>query len=188
MADNEQTCSWIQVHAEVNDNNAAEYVVEEYSRDAVNVEYIVYANNLPDNDASSTYDDDVNHLPKRARFDNYFDRCCGWAANRYQSHRLEWFKISLLDQYRVIGVHIRRRCESFRQYSTVVDVTTSVDDVLWKDVVKAEDIATRYSFDDKQGSVSVWFSRSYTTQHWKIYIVDYRSAPAMKCDLIGHAN
>ena len=71
------------------------------------------------------------------------------------------------------------------QYSIIVNVTTSVDDVSWQDVVIGEDIATSYSSYDMQGSVSVWFSRQYTARHWKIYIVELIGHPSRKCDLIS---
>ena len=166
-------------------NNGTDYVAEEYSRISTGVQYIVANNSLPDSvfTASSYYSN--SHVPKRARIDNYFTYSCAWAANS-GSDSARYLQISLPGQYEVIGIYIRQRCD-YAQYPTVVNVTTSVDDVLWQDVLIEEDIATRYSSYDLQGSVSVWFPRSYTTRYWKIYIVKHRGHPSMKCDLIGYA-
>ena len=166
-------------------NSTNDYIAEEYNRDAPNL-FIVSNYSLPDSvfSASSYYGNNDAYKYERARLDDYFDLACGWTANTANP----WLKISLPASYEVInvlGIYIKQRCDAL-QYPTVIDVTTSVDDVLWQDVVKAEDIATRYSSYNMQGSVSVWFSRSYKTQYWKIYIVDYIWHPSMKCDLIGN--
>ena len=174
-------------HRQLLINNGTDYVAEEYSRISTGVQYIVANNSLPDSviTASSYWHDDIRHSPERARIDNYFNLACAWAADS-RFDFAPWIQISLPGQYEVIGVYIRQRCD-YVQYPTVVNVTTSVDDVLWQDVVIEEDIATRYSDYDKEGSISIWFHRSYTTRYWKIYIVEYVGHPSMKCDLIGYA-
>ena len=166
-------------------NNGADYVAEEYSRVSVDVQYIVADNSLSDSvfTASSYWANDAQHLPKRARIDNYFDPSCAWAGD-FRIDAIPWLKITLPAEFEVVGVYIKQRCD-MNQYPTKVDVTTSVDDVLWQDVVIGENIATRYSSYDMQGSVSVWFSRSYTTRYWKICIVEFIIVSSMKCDLIG---
>ena len=167
-------------------SDEADYMAEEYT---MGIQYIVADNSLPDSvfTASSYWHNTDGHSPKRARIDNYFDGgACAWAVYR-EIDTARWLKIALPDQYEVIGVYIRQRCDYLLQYPTVIDVTTSVDDVLWQDVVIGEDIATRYSSYDKQGSVSVWFAKSYTARYWKIYIVEFLIHPSMKCDLIGYA-
>ena len=168
-------------------NNGADYVAEEYSRVSMDVQYVVADNSLPDDvfTASSYWDNHYLHIMKRARIDNYFDHACAWVGD-FKIDSILWLKITLPDEYEVTGVYIKQRCD-MEQYPTKVDVTTSVDDVLWQDVVIGEDIATRYSSYDMQGFVSVWFSRSYTARYWKIYIVEFFSASSMKCDLIGTA-
>ena len=163
--------------------NGADYVAEEYT---MGIQYIVADNNLPDSvfTASSHWWNNQYHSPNRARIDNYFDGACAWVANTLIETGPFWLQISLPGLYDVIGVYIRQRCD-IDNYPTVIDVTTSVDDVLWQDVVRGEDIANRYSSYDMQGSVNVWFSRKYTSRYWKIYIVDYIVRPSMKCELIG---
>ena len=171
-------------------NNGADYVAEEYSRVSVDVQYVVADNSLSDSvfTASSHYNNKYDTPAKRARIDNYFSRACAWLAQDTSIDSAPWLQITLPVQFEVIGVYIKQRCDSNRlQYPTVIDVTTSVDDTSWQAVVKGENIATRYSSYDKQGSVSVWFSRSYTTRYWKINIVEFHDYPAMKCDLIGRA-
>ena len=165
-------------------NNGEDHVAEEYRRFAPGVQYVVANNSLPDSvfTASSYYALLSNHAPERARIDDYFDPACAWGANHQPN---SWLQISLPDQYQVIGVYIKQRCD-YSQYPTVIDVTTSMDDVLWQDVIKGEDIATSYSSYDKQGSVSVWFSRPYTTRYWKIYLAETHGGPAMKCDLLSY--
>ena len=162
-------------------------MAEEYSRISTGIQYIGANNSLPDSVfTASSYWRNNRHTPERARIDNYFTGACAWAA-RYKVFDFgPWLKITLPGQYEVINVYIRQRCDSV-QYPTIVNVTTSVNDVYWQDVVIEEYIATRYSSYDKQGSVSVWFPRSYTTRYWKIYIVEYVGHPSMKCDLIGYA-
>ena len=168
--------------------NDEDHVAEEYRRFIPGVQYVVANNSLPDSvfTASSYWglQSPASHSPARARIDDYFDPACAWASGGHDRD-YPWLKITLPNQYQVIGVYIKQRCD-FQQYPTVIDVTTSVDDVLWQDVVRGEDIATRYSSYDMQGSVSVWFSRSYTTLYWKIYLDETHWGPAMKCDLLGY--
>ena len=167
-------------------NNGHDYVAEEYRLFAPGVQYVVANNSLPDSvfTASSYFRLWSSHAPERARIDNYFGNACAWAADN-NDRDYPWLKISLPNQYQVIGVYIKQRCDHL-QYPTVIDVTTSVDDVLWQDVVRGEDIATRYSSYDKQGSVRVWFSRSYTTRYWKVYIPERHVHPSLKCDLLSY--
>ena len=175
-------------HRQLLINNGTDYVAEEYSRISTGVQYIVANSSLPDSvfTASSYWGNGNGQSPKRARIDNYFTGACAWAA-RYKIFDFgPWLKITLPGQYEVIGVYIRQRYDIV-QYPTVVNVTTSVDDVLWQDVVIGEDIANRYSDYYTQGSVSLWFPRSYATRYWNIYILKYVSHPSMKCDLIGYA-
>ena len=171
-------------------NNGADYVAEEYSRVSVDVQYVVADNSLSDSvfTASSHYKNKDDTTAKRARIDNYFSRACAWLAQDTSIDSAPWLQVTLPVQFEVIGVYIKQRCDSKSlQYPTVIDVATSVDDKSWQAVVKGENIATRYSSYDKQGSVSVWFSRSYTTRYWKINIVEFHNHPSMKCDLIGRA-
>ena len=170
-------------------NNGQDYMAEEYRRFAPGVQYVVANNSLPDSvfTASSYFRLQSNHAPARARLDDYFDQACAWAAGLDDKVH-PWLKITLPDQYNVLGVYIKQRCDHGLQYPTVIDVTTSVDDVLWQDVVRGEVIATRYSSYDMQGSVSVWFPRSYKTRYWKIYISEYYSYPLMKCDLLSYVS
>ena len=170
-------------------NNDDDHVADEYRRFAPGVQYVVANNSLPDSvfTASSHHVSSLRQswfIPKRARIDNYFDLACAWASGK-NDRDYPWLKISLPDRYQVIGVYIKQRCD-YLQYPTVIDVTTSVDDVLWQDVVRGEDIATRYSSYDKQGSVRVWFSRSYTTRYWKVYIPESHVYPSLKCDLLSY--
>ena len=166
-------------------DNSVDYAAEEYRVFLPTFQYVVSDNTLPDTvySASSIFSNDKRFAAKRARLDNYMDFGCCWAAAG--SYPPAWLKISLPGNYEIVGIFIRQRCDDF-QYASVVDVTTSADDVLWQDVVVGENIATRYSSYDMQGSVSVWFSRSYTTLYWKIYIVESAAHPSMKCDLIGY--
>ena len=143
-------------------------------------------NSLPDSvfTASSYYNLWSDHAPERARINKYFDPACAWAP-AHHDQAYPWLKIALPDQYWVIGVYIKQRYD-YPQYPTVIDVTMSVDDVLWQDVVIGENIATRYSSYDNQGSVSVWFPRSYTARYWKIYIAERINYSRMKCDLLSY--
>ena len=166
-------------------DNEPDHIAEEYSIVSVKLEYIVSNNTLTDSvfTASSVYS--TIYAPERARLDNYFNIPCCWSSAPKAPG--EWVKISLPEEFEVIGVFIKQRCDERKiQYPTVIDVTTSVDDVSWQDVVIGEDIATRYSSYDKQGVVSVLFPRSYTTRYWKIEIVEFITHPSMKCDLIGY--
>ena len=168
-------------------NNGSDYVADEYSRIMVDVPYVVADNSLPDSvfTASSYWQYVDRTSPKRARIDNYFDVACCWASDApYDT--APWLKISLPGHYEVMGVHIRQRCDYVPQYPTIVDVSTSMDDVSWQGVLMGEDIATRYSSYDGDGTVNVWFSRKYTTRYWKIDIVASHSHSSMKCDLIGN--
>ena len=162
-------------------------MAEEYSRISTDVQYIA-KNSLPDSvfTGSSYWGNGNGHSPKPARIDSYFTSACAWAAAYKTFDFAPWLQITLPGQYEVIGVYIRQKCDMV-QYPTVVNVTMSVDDVLWQDVVIGEHIATRYSDYYTQGSVSLWFPRSYATRYWKIYILEYVGHPSMKCDLIGYA-
>ena len=168
-------------------SNGEDDLADEYRRFIPGVQYVVANNSLPDSvyTASSYHYNRSTAVPARARLDNYFDFACGWIAG-HDDDAYPWLQITLPEQYQVIGVYIRQRCDKILQYPKVIDVTTSVDDVLWQDVVKGEDITTRYSSYDMQGSVSVWFSRVYTTRYWKIYSPKYHYHPSMKCDLISY--
>ena len=165
-------------------NNDDDHVAKAYRRFAPGVQYVVANNSLPDSvfTALSYYGRQSDHAPERARIDTYFGPACAWASGGYN---YPWLQISLPDRYQVIGVYIKQRCDHL-QYPTVIDVTTSVDDVLWQDVVRGENITSRYSSYDKQGSVSVWFSREYKTQYWKIYLIEFHGGRSMKCDLLGY--
>ena len=169
-------------------DDSADFAAEEYSVHPPTFQYAVSDNSLPDNvySASSFHNNHESFAARRARLDNYMDYGCCWAAGSNADIR-PWLKISLPGDYEVVGIYIRQRCD-YLQYPTIVDVTTSVDDVSWQDVVVGEDIAARYSSYDTQGFVTVWFSRSYTTRYWKIYIVQFIDYPAMKSDLIGYKN
>ena len=168
-------------------NDGDDYVAVEYRRFAPGVQFVVANNSLPDSvfTASSYYKRLRYYAPERARIDNYFHYACAWGAGEGDQDN-PWLKIALPDQYWVIGVYIKQRCDA-PHYPTVIDVTTSVDDVLWQDVVIGENLATRYSSYDRRGSVSVWFSRSYTAPYWKIYIAERIKYSAMKCDLLSYA-
>ena len=113
---------------------------------------------------------------------DYFGEFCGWSAAGADKD-YPWLKISLPIPYIVVGVYIMQRCD-FLQYPKVVDVRTSNDDETWQDVVIAEDISTRYSSYD--GSVSIWFSTTFSSRYWEISIVSYVRHPFMKCDLLGY--
>ena len=71
------------------------------------------------------------------------------------------------------------------QYPIIVNVTTSVDDVLRQDMVIEEDIATRYSSYDRQGSGNVWFLRACTTRYWTTCVVEFVGHASLKYDVIG---
>ena len=158
-------------------------VAEEYITEPQAV-YIVANHSLPDTVYSASSELNDLHAARRARIDNYFDSFCCWGS--LDTDTYPWLKISLPNQYIVTGVYIKRRCDAYTEYPTVVDVMTSVDDETWQDVVVRENIGSRYSSDDPEGFVNIWFSKKYTTRFWKIYLFQVFVLPRMKCDLYGH--
>ena len=165
-------------------DNGGTSLVDEYSRIYDPVIYIVANTSLSPEivySASSVHD---NGYPAEKASIKYVAVYCSWAANVGEPN--PWLKISLPSPFSVSGVYILQRCDH-QQYPTVVDVTTSTDDVTWHDVVIAEDISTRYSSYDNYGSVSIWFPTRFVSKYWKIFIVSYVGHPSMKCDLLGQS-
>ena len=165
-------------------DNGLAHVAEEYSGHFPGVLYIVANYSLPDTVYSASSEYNWGHGVRKARIDDYFDFPCTWAAGGGDLY--PWLKISLPSQYIITGVYIKRRCDQYQQYPTVVDVMTSEDDVIWQDVVVRKNIASSYSSDDNQGFVKIWFPTIYTTKYWKIFIFEFFSHPSMKCDLLGY--
>ena len=164
-------------------DNGGTSLVDEYSRIYDPVIYIVANTSLsPEIVYSASSQHNTVHQPAKAHLDYFGNSCSSWAAG---SDPNPWLKISLPTSFSVLGVYIMQRCDRL-QYPTVVDVTTSTDDVTWHDVVIAEDIESRYSSYDNYGSVSIWFPTRLESQYWKIFIVSYVAYPSMRCDLIGH--
>ena len=164
-------------------DNEMDHLAEEFSL-YPDILYIVANYSLPDSVYSASSQLNLDHGIIRARIDNYFAQPCTWTAHTSDSY--PWLKISLPNEYTIIGVYIKRRCDDYVQYPTVVDVMTSDDDVIWQDVVVRDDIASRYSSDDGQGFVKIWFPNLYTTKYWKIYIFEFVGYNSMKCDLLGY--
>ena len=164
-------------------DNGIDDIAEEYSRIKPAV-HLVANHTLPDYvySASSTL---WNHYPYRARIDGYFETPCTWQPGFDDLN--PWLKISLPDKYMVSGVYIKRRCDNPVQRPTMVDVKTSSDDVIWQDIVTGFNVEERYTTADQRGSADIWFSDTYTTQYWKIFITDYQDFPSMKCDLLGYS-
>ena len=166
---------------------SAECLIQEYETDPVLPEIvnIVSAYNLPDSifTASSFYG--YKHEPKRARIDAYFDGACAWAAKDYT---LPWLQLYLPSShiFVVTGVLVKQRCDSANQYVTAVSVKTSQQGLQWLDVLGNTYIKSLYGALNGQQSVTLWFSRPYTTSIWRIYVNSYSGHPSMKCDLKGY--
>ena len=144
---------------------------------------IVKTRNLPDSvyTASSFYQ--VNHEAKRARVDNYFTACCGWAAGTSDVINT-WLAITLSTEYQIKGIMIKKRCDPpyTDQWVTMVTVTTSHDDITYQDVVVREDLSAGY---DADITAYIVFTQVYTTRFWLIHVNAYNNALVMKCDLLG---
>ena len=187
--------SWQELNKHLNDfrykrglviDNGTDYMVGEFSRRLPDIFYIVANYSLPDTVFSASSEHTARYAVKRARIDAYFNWPCGWAANKAEPQH-PWLKISLPNNdYVVMGVYIRRRCDAFEQYPSIVDVMAAPDDDIWEMVVSGEDISERYVTNDNTAFVNIWFSQQYITKHWKIIILNYVSHPGMKCDLLGY--
>ena len=159
-------------------------VVFEELESTTEYRYIVSADKLPDNVLKASSELHTGTVAKRARIDTYNDGPCCWVGAL--TNPPPWLQISLPSVYSIVGVYIKQRCDYQLQYAKVITVTSSHDDITWKDVLVQEDISARYSSYDKQGSVSVHFTNTYTQRFWRIHIIAYHIYPSMKCDLIGY--
>ena len=159
-------------------------IVEEYVK--TELEYIISQNTLPDSVFSASSYFGGLHEPYRARIDNYFDFACSWVAGDSDAER--WLQISLTEDYLVRGIFLKQRCDFLfaDRWPTMISVTSSSDEVVWRDVITNHDVSSSYSSYDGQGGATVWFQDADTNHYWKIYLVQYKVAPSMKCDLIGY--
>ena len=122
---------------------------------------VIQGYNIPDSvyNASST---DGAYDPFRAVLDDIYSNRCGWTPGVLDAD--EWLGITLPDQYTIRGCVIKKCSGS--KYLTMVTVSTSVDDIIWRDVAAGEDISTRYDSDD---AAYIWFSTRFTSRYWKIF-------------------
>ena len=159
-------------------------IVEEYVE--TEFEYIISQNTLPDSIFSASSYWAVLHEPYRARIDNYFAFACSWVAS--DSDAEPWLQISLTEDYLVRGIFLKQRCDFLftDRWPTMITVTSSSDEVVWQDVITDLDVSTSYSSYDGHGETTVWFQDADINHHWKIYLVEYKIAATMKCDLIGY--
>ena len=143
---------------------------------------VIQGYNLPDsvytassiNVASSNVYD-----PYRARLDTIYTSGCGWVAGVDDAG--EWLGITLPDQYIIRGCVLVKCSDS--KYLTMVTVSTSDDDIIWRDVAVGKDISTRYDSDD---AAYIWFSTRFTSRYWKIFTLSGSLvSPRVKADLIG---
>ena len=159
-------------------------IMEEYLKD--DIVFIISTAFFEDPDllynASSEYG--VQHEAYRARFDEYQDFSCIWAA--HEDDLAPWLQISLPEDsmYLIRGVAIRERCDApyVGRRPNVINVTTSSDDIDWQDVLVYEDITNSYT----DGETSVFFYPPSTNKYWRIHIVEFTGERGMQCDLIGN--
>ena len=144
---------------------------------------IVKTHNLPDSVYTASSYQLPGHEAQRARIDNYFTICCGWAASSADLTN-PWLAIALPAEYLIKGMMIKKRCDYpyTVHYVTMVTVTTSHDDVTYQDVVVREDLSAGY---DADSTAYMMFSQVYTSRFWLIHVNAYNSHPVMKCDLLG---
>ena len=146
------------------------HVTEEYSR-SQDIVYIVANYSSPNSVYNPSSVHDSMHVAIRARIDNYLDRPCTRIANGNDPY--PWLQISLPNEYTIIGVYIKRRCDGLVHYPTVVDVMTSEDDVIWQEVVARENTAKRYSCNDGHGFVNMLFSPTQRNTRRFSYLIFY---------------
>ena len=170
--------------------DSGEVLLSEFANRYINhsYRYIVSGYNLPNNvyNASSTRDGLTG--PERARIDKYLYQVCMWTGLMEDSIP-PYLQINLPTEYHVVGIYIAQRCDIQwgLHYATMIDVTASADGGTWEEVLGREDISTRYSSYDGQGSVSVWYNRVYIMRYWRLYILKASKAQyGAKCDLIGY--
>ena len=66
----------------------------------------------------------------------------------------------------------------------MVTVSSSVDDIIWRDVTVEEDISRRYDCD--YAAAYMRFSTRFTSRYWEIFTVGVNAgAPKVKADLVG---
>ena len=143
----------------------------------IKMSFIVAGDELPDSvyTASTSYTGD--YLPYKARLTN----ACAWVYHSTDPDK--WLGITLPKQYLIKGCVISRMCSA--RYVTMVTVSTSDDDVIWRDVIVGEDLSTLY---DSYDAAHIWFDESYTSLSWKISMLSSSvGLPRVKADLIGHA-
>ena len=144
---------------------------------------IVATYKLPDSVYTASSAQLTGHEAYRARIDNYFSLCCGWAANSVDL-TMPWLAITLPTEYLIKGMIIKKRCDPpySIQYVTKVTLSTSHDDVTYQDVVVTEDLSAGY---DADLTTYIMFTQAYTTRFWLIHVNAYNSHPTMKWDLLG---
>ena len=157
------------------------------AREFIKIRPVISGYNLPDSvyTASSSYSADF--APYKANMNSYLTGSCAWVPQSQDTIR--WLGITLPGGYITKGAVVSRKCSFGMEYPTVVNVTTSHDDVTWVSVVEGVDLMTLYG---DTHDAYIWFATTYTTRFWKIYMVEFdgqyqgRNA-RMKADLIGVA-
>ena len=114
----------------------------------------------------------------KARLD-FLEAACAWRPSA--SDPDPWLGITLPNDYIIKGSLFDRTCFP-DDYVTIATVSTSYDDVTWHVVADKEDVSTLYDADDQ---AYIWFTGSYISRYWKIYLKDGAVDPHVKADLIG---
>ena len=140
---------------------------------------VIKGYNLPDSVYTVSSSIHVSFSPHKARLNGMYDNACGWVAGVLYNP-WQWLGITLPDKYVIRGC-VLVKCN--HEHLTMVTVSISDDDIIWRDVVAREDISTRYNSD---GAAHIWFSTRLTSRYWKIFTVSgYGSRPRVKADLFG---
>ena len=150
------------------------------TQEIIKMEPVVARYDLPDSVYTASTSRNSQLLPYRAHIDDYLTgSACGWVPRADDIEK--WLGITLPKQYAIKGCVITR-CGG-NPHATIVTVTTSDDDLIWRNVTVGENISVMYNSDD---AAFIWFSTSYTSRYWKILIVSQTSGdPRVKADLIG---
>lgn len=124
-----------------------------------------------------------NHEAYRVRIDNYLSWACCWGAAF--GNPLKWVKFDLLDNYVVIGLLVRARCDPpyTIQRAKVVLIEHALDNSNWLIPTNGELELVRHGI--VPDSYTHWFSHKISARYWKIYILDYQDHPVRKGDFIG---
>lgn len=111
------------------------------------------------------------------------DRPCAWGATF--TDLLKWVQIDLINTYVALGIIVKTRCDTphMEEYPTKIKVEHSLDESSWE-FTPSGDIEPVYP-GTLPSSCTHWLPDPIAARYWKIYILEYFTAPSMKADIIG---